>query len=714
MKKIILSTVIFMFCLLFPACGTKNAQEEPWRGIAPGMEDLSAVTDRTEYYDLAVESEPLFGQEPGVASTTVRTGYRHLGTQFIMGEPVQLMAAVSLNEADIYLRRKDGDSELVLQDVPNSLVSSFPAGQWYLDREGSFYCIRKSFYTSSGEGSNSYTRQDAFIAKLLPSGEILYETPLPADTDIEDICQPEDGNVYVLLRNELENTRILAQIDPDSGKLLADSRLEVDYTSQVYLGSAGASPAVTGYSQNLSREMMKANPADGSLSPILYFTGTSYGWHSESELQDFRTLEDGSIELLWADLNGPGSFLERLRMEKVKKIPIVCRGLFRNDSWFGERVAWFNRESENYHVVLEDCGSGNDAEDFARLTSVQIGAGKGPDILYGYFLEDYIDGMLKKGALEKLNPYLETSGIREEDYFPLTFNTFRQGDEIYGITYRFGATGYVMAEDVLGSQNIPAIDTLADALLAWDGDGVWQEGFGPGDVLNAFLEGSESLWGMVNWETGSCDFNTPLFGKLLEAAMRYGDNGRKSIEYSICEREPLLNLVLFKGRAEREAEGVVPCGTLFDDGCRHAYRPGYTMAVNAGSSHKEGAWEFISFLIGEESQSANPDCYVQPVHRKVFETWLQETVIYELTTEHTVNGVPLKPAYYGADTSEEKQTEYRQAIETARPLPLRTRPILTIILEEAEDYFNGSKNGDEITKIINNRVQLYLDEGKQH
>ena len=47
--------------------------------------------------------------------------------------------------------------------------------------------------------------------------------------------------------------------------------------------------------------------------------------------------------------------------------------------------------------------------------------------------------------------------------------------------------------------------------------------------------------------------------------------------------------------------------------------------------------------------------------------------------------------YYGEDTSEEKLTEYRETIQEARPLPLRTRPILTIILEEAEDYFNGSR-----------------------
>ena len=614
MRKNRSSTAIVLFCLLLSACGAKNAQEEPWRGIAPGMEDLSAVTDRTEYYDLAVESEPLFGQESGNSSATGSTGYRHLGTQFIMGEPVQLMAAVSLNEADIYLRRKDGDSELVLQDVPNSLVSSFPAGQWYLDREGSFYCIRKSFYTSSGEGSNSYTRQDAFIAKLLPSGEILYETPLPADTDIEDICQPEDG----------------------------------------------------------------------------------------------------SIELLWTYSDGSGSFLERLRMEKVDKIPLVCRGSISADSWLGERIARFNRENSDYHIVLEDCGINNDIQDFARLTSIQMGAGKGPDILYGNFMEDYMSGMLEKGALEELSPWLEASGIHEEDYIPTTFATWRQGDQIYSVNYWVPVQYYLMSEKVLGSRETPDIETLADALLSWKGEGVWQKGLNSGQVLNWFLEGSDSLWGMVDWESGSCNFYTPLFGKLLEAARRYGDDGRKNLESGICERVPLWNLFFFKWQEEREAAGQVLCGTLFDDGCYASSLSSLTMAINANSSHKEGAWEFISLLIGEESQSTGMDTLRQPVHINAFEEWLQEKLIYELTTKRVKNGADYTPAYYGEDTSEEKLAEYRQTIREARPLPLRTRPILTIILEEAEDYFNGSKSGDEITKIINNRVQLYLDEGKQH
>lgn len=116
------------------------------------------------------------------------------------------------------------------------------------------------------------------------------------------------------------------------------------------------------------------------------------------------------MEYLWTDFYGKQCIRERMHMEKVVKIPVVLRGSFAQDNWLSDQVSLFNQKSRDYHVLLETCGSGNDAEDFARLTSVQVGAGKGPDILCGSeLLDDYISGMLEKGALEVLNPYMESS-----------------------------------------------------------------------------------------------------------------------------------------------------------------------------------------------------------------------------------------------------------------------------------------------------------------
>ncbi len=144
-------------------------------------------------------------------------------------------------------------------------------------------------------------------------------------------------------------------------------------------------------------------------------------------------------------------------------------------------------------------------------------------------------------------------------------------------------------------------------------------------------------------------------------------------------------------------------GRLFDDGCYGGMYSDYTLAVNANSRNKEGAWEFISYLIGEESQGRDFDVTVMPVHRGVFEVWLQEMI--EKYGE-------IYGAYKDEDLSAKKQEEYRNAVENVRFLPLRTVPVLKIILEEAEDYFNGTKSAEEVSRVLDNRVQLFLDEEK--
>lgn len=59
-----------------------------------------------------------------------------------------------------------------------------------------------------------------------------------------------------------------------------------------------------------------------------------------------------------------------------------------------------------------------------------------------------------------------------------------------------------------------------------------------------------------------------------------------------------------------------------------------------------------------------------------------------------------------------RREEYKRAIDEARPLPTRILPILTIIMEEAEDYLDGSKSAEQVSHVVNNRVQLYLDENR--
>ncbi len=707
-KKNILLAAVFLFslCVLLSACGAEeeNEEESVWRGIEPGQADLSYITERTEYYDVSLKSEDFNSVTEG----------KTVGVQFFQGERIQLYTKGN----ELYMQREDGSSELLLQNVPDQYVfqgvplEEWDSGQyslyyyrWYVDQEGNCYT-----YGTVTNQNGQYSEEINSVIRFLPSGEILYETFLETDVKVDSMCQTEDGHMYLLLNDQRDmgdfgnGSWMLEEIEHDTGKRIKDSVVELPYTYRVFMGKTGVSPIVTGGIMGSDDcDISIVDVKKESLSPILFLCGVSYGWHIDLTFQDMRVTEDGGIELLWLKQHGEtGGVWERLKMGKVDKTPIVLRGLFDNNSWLEGRVSDFNMENENYHVILEDCGSSNDQEDFARLTSVQIGAGKGPDIINGYLMEDYIDGMLEKGALEELTPYMEASGIREEDYFPAAFATWRQGEKIYGIHPLMLIWDERIDEAVLGSSETPDMETLLDALLAWEGGGVYLTGYDSAQVLKTFLLGTDSLWGMVDWENGSCEFNTPLFGRMLEAARRYGDDGRKDSQLCIAERGSYDTVRYLDGAAEREAKGKIISGVLFEDGCHAVSEAGYALAINANSANKDGAWEFISFLMSEKAQSDFELRYL-PTHRAAYELWLKCEVKW-------ANGARIPGVVY--DTSEEKQEELRQRIEDAQPVPYRTAPIFDIILEEAGDYFSGSKSAEEVSGVINRRVLLYLNERK--
>lgn len=737
LKKEITSLLL---CLMLTACGAKEdagkeaetgeesgknsaSQESIWQGLAPG-DDLRALAERTEYYDIVAESENLFAslereelQEQAWAAVqkgeTVRLP---LGTQFWQGEPVQLWSEASSEGIKIYRYRASGMGEVLLENVSDehSVYSSYEGRhRWYLDRDGNFFCYYTRYSLTNGD-EQALGR----IIKLLPSGETLYETELDPGFAIKDLCQTEDGKVWLLLQEDGEELLRLAELDPATGQMVQGSRREIPFMREriVRLGAAGELPAVMGLcTEDRNYRVMKVDLASGEVVPVLYLAGTSYILPTSLWLQNFRVLEDGAVELLLTDSNGKNCRLDKIKMQKTEKIPIVVRGGYWVDGTFREQVSQFNMKNSTYQVIVEDCTDPEALEDFARLTSVQMNAGKGPDILYGDdLMEDYIAGMLEKGALEDLKPYMEADGVREEDYFPLTFSAWRQGERIYGITYRVYAGQATVKEEVLGSRETPDMETLVDALLAREGDCLYMRGRGPGQVLEGWLEGTESLFGMVDWEQGSCDFHTPLFHKLLEAAARYGDDGRKNGELAVASGNGYDNVLSFSGSAELEAQGRVVSGIQFDGGCYACFTLENILAVNANSTHKEGAWEFIRFLLSDEIQGAKEDSYaahIVPVSYHAFEEWLP-WCIAEMTQIKYVNGVPHLPTFEGEEVSKERQAEYRQMIEEARPLPVRTKFILEVILDEAQDYFDGYKSTDEVIQVINNRVQLYLDENQ--
>ncbi len=718
MKKICSIIALLFLGISLTGCGgQKDSGESTWKDTQTDIGDLSAVTDRTEYYDVTAEQELIFqwGQEKERSPLAIQRA-RFIGMQFYQGEPVQLWVEpkpVSYGEKlsqDLCLYRSDGSREVIVQGID----AQYPY-HGYLDQEGNLYWWHNPTVMIYPDGGQE--KVGGNLKKYLKSGEAIFDKQLSAGQDILDIRQTAGGRIYLTIR-DMED-RWLAELDPATGLITkcCNGQPIAKAMDNLDLGIYGDKPAAW-----FGSKAVEINADDGTESCILSLQGTSYIYpENYRTLQDFRILEDGSVEILWAVSNGSGSLREKLRMARVEKIPIVLRAWV-TGSWLEKRINSFNRSSETYHVIVENQAS--DQEDFARLTSVQIASGKGPDILLGSLMQDYISGMIEKGALEDLRSYMEESGIREEDYFPYVFATWRSGGKIYGINPAPPwLTGYRMDSSVLGGTEEPDIETLVDILLARQEDAVFLDGYDSQALLELLLRGTDTLWGMVDWEKGSCDFSGGLFAEILETARRYGDNGGSGGKTCLAEPRHLGDIFHFDSLEDRARDKKVICGVLFDDGCHAAVTSNATLAVNANSSNKEGAWEFISFLLQDRAQSDTGE--ISLASRNAFDIWVgrqREEVadgreIHELrrSTTRLPDGnwtITEELVFTEDDITEERIEEYLDTLEDARPYPLRTAPVLDIISEEAAGYFNGSKSAAEVARLVANRVQLYLDERK--
>ncbi len=716
--------LLCLICSLLFGCGVTDADSAVSTGSTEkndhtdSMESADQTTaqeplwEEGEYYDIFVEQEHIFQWEEKDGKALPKEGSRFIGMQFYQNEPVQLWLIPDKIPwiVDLCLCRPDGSREVLIEEI--SVEHTYHA---YLDQEGNIYWWYNPIVKREAGGAELLS--SGMLVKYLSSGEVLFEKPMDTKLEILDMCQAENGRLYATMRGEEDLW--LVELDPATGQ---ETKL------------FGGQPVAKAM-DSLTLGICKDQPASWFMNTVgiigadkgannLVLGGSSYMAPTEYNIRrikhDFRILEDGSVEVLWADSNGGAGLVEKLTVSKIEKTPIVVRA-WAPTTWLTKRIAGFNQSNETYHVVIDN--QAESREDFARLTSIEIASGKGPDILTGGLMYDYILGMMEKGALEDLRPYMEESGIREEDYFPFVFAQWRDDKGIYGVNPSSpGLYGYVMEASVLLGTQEPDIEVLVDALLARQEKEAFMEGFDSQDLLDIFLKGSDTLWGMVDWEQGSCDFHTDLFAKLLETAKRYSDETGGGEKSYIASYWGLHDIFHFESLADRTEEGKVVCGVMFDDGCHAAVASSAILVINANSSNKEGAWEFISYLLSDDTQIATDE--IGLASRNAFDTWVEKQrekvadgkEIYELR-----RGARLPDGSYEiveqrtfseADVTKERVQEYLETLEDARICPFRISPVLEIIKEEAEYYFNGSKSAEEVSRIITNRVQLYLDERK--
>lgn len=676
--------LIILFCFLFcVACGGQDAGEE----------------QSVEYQDVLSDSQSVFFEDSDDTGAFIT-----LGIQFYGEDAIQLRGLRKTQDTervvDVYQYKSDGKSELLLQNISEEYIF----GDWYMDSEGDFYCC---FLEN--------------IVKLDKTGKELFRKSLQ-DIGIEairGICQLKNGNVYVTYQEgNAVSEWTLGVVDASSGNIAKVN--EVRLKGMGYIGAGEE-----GLLYMDGNGVWEIDVEDGTYTKIMMFGGSSYLLKEDPEIKAFSVLEDNSVKIMRCedryDNDVTAEILCLTDLGDEKTVLTLRGGGIGNSpmgKWLREQIYLFNQENLNYRIVLEECEYEGDEEEFARQTSIQIATGKGPDIIFGDVLDDYIHGMIQKGAFVDLSVYMAQSGIKEEDYFPAAFDGWREGEKIYGINVKLTPEGYRISEEILAENKVPDVETLVDSLLAWQEPAIYMISFDSQMLLEHLLQGTENLWGMIDWEKNTCNFDVELFTKILKVAKKYGYSEKNNYS-SLVEDRTLENLLGFDTLHDQTEERMVISGLLFDDGCYpFVDSVSSMMAINSNSVNVEGAWEFISFLLSEERQATLSGSNVA-VHREALMTRLQKDIsdwekwdAYSTIDVYENGAWVIKYTRPFSDINDKKIAEYVETIEETRALPIRTEPILDIIKEEAAHYFADVKNIADVVAVIDNRVQLYLDENK--
>lgn len=614
-----------------------------------------------------------------------------VNTQFYQGEQVRIWSrrkddGVNPITLDIYLYRENGSSELLASDVSTKYRSG-----WFLDEGGNYYIT---------SGSN--------IIRLKEDGSELYITSVGGK--VSDISELSDGTMIVLLRTD-EGKMKVAELEPESGAVTVRNNIALKEDSTQFIGGHGENILV------LNKEgVWEFDRLKGAKTCLISFE--QYPYEVDSDIRDFRVTEDGSVEILFRNTK---EVLQLVNISKTREI-LVLQG-DGHDDVLERFVEMFNKTNSKYYISYQPWDESSDYMDYIQRINIEIGTGSGADILDSSVIDNPLS-FLEKGVFENLLPYMKQYGIQEEDYFPAAFSTWRQAEPVYAVSFYTKPWGVQMSFSSLLNEKEINIEILTEALLDYKGEEVFRKTCSNDWVLDYFLSGSESLWGMVDWENKCCDFSGELFPKILQIAKRYGDDGKNN-------RESLTDWIgagyyTYETKETLSKQGKILIGWLFDDGCHPTIAVKNSFLINANSKNKEGAWEFLYFLLSEEVQ-AKIGISLYPVSKNAYDAIVEREIqegALVTTTKDGNSSVRYKAgvaAYRELNKddelykelynlTQEKADEIKMLLEDMHTTSFTTSPILEIIKEEASSYFAGAKTIEQIVPIIENRVQLYLDE----
>lgn len=634
------------------------------------------------------------------------------------------------------------------------------------DDEGNAYLIYRE---SKGEDDVA----NAFLEKIDPAGNVVYKFDISNEFSEDPffIRSLEWSDKYGLLCGTPEG---IQTYDEQNGlKVLADKKLMsgMDAILSIvelpdnklfvyYYDSNYKELFVTIDADNMKAEKKLQDSKDGYYELFFddkdgnIYTENSYGiykYDNEADklikLLDYR---DSSIvyddigKIRWVgcvalnekeiivpyskDEGGSTSFvkLTKVNPEDVGDKTVITLSGIGIDNDIVSQIMEFNRTSDKYVIKIIDYSEFYDYNDFEQMIkqfNLDLTSGNAADIICFSGMDASVRNYVDKGILLDLTSAFDKGGpLGDIELLPNIAEMMKYNGKTYTFIPSFDVNTYVVkSENANGKTSLTYDD--CDKLIQSVGTD-YKDAFGS---ISDRTDLCSYLWAFYGDEffdlkNKKCNFDTPEFMSFLNFVNKFPEEEEEvdyvmegDIEQVYIEGRGIfyqadfrdiweyakLKQVVFNGDVE-----FVGCPN--DSGKNMAVIAGTTLGVNSKTEHKDVIYDLIKELMNSDQKRSSGFSSV----KAKFEEELQEATKEpsdnnsDAEAYDPVSGdfVKLKPL-----SQEDIKKFYDYTVSINSSIEFNTE-VSSIISEEASAFFAGQKSAEEVAKIIQKRVTIYINE----
>lgn len=550
-------------------------------------------------------------------------------------------------------------------------------------------------------------------------------------------CKGSDGKIYVSYYSDSARGYVIGSVDFTSKSVVPT---KISANGVQCMSAAGEGKLLLNVVDSFSLADIETGEKELLFNPI------DCDLVAE-QISNCAMLSDGSILIGTNDWNtGMMDYVvvRKLNAEEIiSKKEIVVASVY-TDSAINNFAVQFNKQSDTTKIVVKNYIS-NDAEwtentysdALTNLKNDLLSGKAGIDILALSTVDELsLDGK-EELVFEDLKKYLgNSSELSLGDYFDAVIQNATVGDTLVYLPRTFYLNTLICKSKFVDGKSGWTMEDIAALAKQYPNSSILGKGMSKQYALYTFM----TLYSddFMDTENHTCNFTSDSFKQMLELCAAYPDDYDYDKMGSTAEALQNDQVLVYDGyinnwqdiqlnRAyfgQEEAAFIGYPNSMGVNGTVMQTSSGF--AILQSSQEKDAAWEFVEFVSSRPYDRWND--YSFPARKSEYEKAKEEYLKQDYQLDENgdflldENGEKIPSGgsssisdgtwtYEFHPVTEEEAAFADSLIEQSLPYQYTvSQEILSIITEEAAPFFQGTKTVDEVSQIIQSRIDIFLKE----